>query len=216
VHGIGVSGRYLLPTAARLVADCRVFVPDLPGFGRSARLGQRPTVDALTTALDDWLAAAAGRADVVVANSFGCQLALELAVRAPNRVERLVLVGPTVDPRARSLRAQAARLAVDAAREPLQLDLLQAFDYCVHVAKSGVGGFVEMVRDRPEEKLPAVAAPTLVVRGERDAIVSREWAARVASGVQGGRLVEVPGSGHAVNYAAPDALADLVRAELGL
>jgi pimeloyl-ACP methyl ester carboxylesterase len=68
-----------------------------------------------------------------------------------------------------------------------------------------------MVRDRPERRLAAVAAPTLVVRGERDAIVSREWARRVAAGVRDGRLAEVPTSAHAVNYAAPDALASLVR-----
>jgi pimeloyl-ACP methyl ester carboxylesterase len=214
VHGIGVSGRYLLPTAARLASDCRVYVPDLPGFGRSARLGRRPTVAALTDALAAWLEAATARADAVVANSFGCQLALALAARRPELVARLVLVGPTVDPARRTLRAQAARLAVDAIREPPQLDLLQAFDYCAHVAKSGVGGFVEMVRDRPEERLAAVAAPTLVVRGERDAIVSREWTRRVAAGVPDGRLVEVPTSAHAVNYAAPDALASLVREHL--
>ena len=214
VHGIGVSGRYLLPTAARLAWDCRVYVPDLPGFGRSGRLGRRPTVAALTDALAAWLEAAAGGADVVVANSFGCQLALELAARRPELVDRLVLVGPTVDASGRTLREQAVRLALDAAREPPQLDLLQAFDYCVHVAKSGVGGFVEMVRDRPEERLRAVSAPTLVVRGERDAIVSRAWAERIARGVQNGRLVEVPGSGHTVNYAAPEALARLVREHL--
>jgi 2-hydroxy-6-oxonona-2,4-dienedioate hydrolase len=214
VHGIGVSGRYLLPAAARLLPGCRVFVPDLPGFGRSARVGQRPTVAALAGALAAWIEAAVETADALVGNSFGCQLALELAVRRPELVSRLVLVGPTVEPEARSLREQAARLALDATREPLQLDLLQAFDYCIHLAKTGVGGFEEMVRDRPEDTLSAVTVPTLVVRGSRDAIVSRSWADRVAAGVARGELVEVEGSAHAVNYAAPDALAALVRARL--
>src|SRR5438874_13805662 len=31
VHGLGVSGRYLLPTAVRLVPFHPVYVPDLPG-----------------------------------------------------------------------------------------------------------------------------------------------------------------------------------------
>jgi 2-hydroxy-6-oxonona-2,4-dienedioate hydrolase len=215
VHGIGVSGRYLLPTAARLLPDHRVLVPDLPGFGRSGRLGRRPTVAALSGALVAWLGAVGvDHVDALVANSFGCQLALEVAATRPERVAQLVLVGPTVDPGARTLREQAAKLAVDAAREPLQLDLLQAFDYCIHVRKSGLAGFGEMVRDRPEDRLAAVEAPTLVVRGERDPIVPRAWAELVARGVQRGRLVEVPASGHAVNYAAPDALARLVREQL--
>ena len=35
VHGFGLSGRYLLPTAERLAGDFHTLVPDLPGFGRS-------------------------------------------------------------------------------------------------------------------------------------------------------------------------------------
>src|SRR5688572_20111446 len=33
VHGLTVSGNYLLPTAAALLDDCAVCVPELPGFG---------------------------------------------------------------------------------------------------------------------------------------------------------------------------------------
>src|ERR1043166_2987823 len=33
VHGLGVSGRYMLPTARRLVFEHPTYVPDLPGFG---------------------------------------------------------------------------------------------------------------------------------------------------------------------------------------
>ena len=50
----------------------------------------------------------------------------------------------------------------------------------------------------------------MVVRGERDPVVSQAWAREVAARLPNGRLVEVAGSGHAVNYAAPDALAALV------
>jgi pimeloyl-ACP methyl ester carboxylesterase len=38
----------------------------------------------------------------VLGNSFGCQVAVELAVRHPHRVGGLVLVGPTIDPAART------------------------------------------------------------------------------------------------------------------
>ena len=37
LHGFGLSGRYLLPTAERLHTDFHTLVPDLPGFGRSGR-----------------------------------------------------------------------------------------------------------------------------------------------------------------------------------
>src|SRR5206468_13020059 len=35
LHGFGLSGRYLVPTAERLAGDFHTLVPDLPGFGRS-------------------------------------------------------------------------------------------------------------------------------------------------------------------------------------
>ena len=42
VHGFGLSGRYLLPTAERLADDFHTLVPDLPGFGRSGRSRRPP------------------------------------------------------------------------------------------------------------------------------------------------------------------------------
>jgi pimeloyl-ACP methyl ester carboxylesterase len=35
LHGFGLSGQYLVPTADQLAGDFHTFVPDLPGFGRS-------------------------------------------------------------------------------------------------------------------------------------------------------------------------------------
>jgi 2-hydroxy-6-oxonona-2,4-dienedioate hydrolase len=210
VHGVGVSGRYFLPTAGRLAERCSVHAPDLPGFGRSAPHPRPLTTRRLADALEAWLdAAGLERPDAVVANSFGCQIALDLAARRPERVGRLVLAGPTVDRTARSLRRQAARLTLDILREPLALWALQAYDYAVHAWKSGLQGVTAMVEDAPEEKLARVTAPTLVVRGARDAIVPRRWAEELVAGLADGRLAEIPGAPHAVNYAAPDALARL-------
>jgi 2-hydroxy-6-oxonona-2,4-dienedioate hydrolase len=210
VHGVGVSSRYFLPTAGRLAASCSVYAPDLPGFGRSERLPGRPTVRRLADALEAWLdAAGLARPDVVVGNSFGCQLLVELAARQPERVGRLVLVGPTIDRRARSLVRQAGRLALDLTREPPGLLAVEALDYTLHLWKSGFAGFAEMLRDPVETKLPHVQAPTLVVRGARDPIVPRAWAEEVAATLPHGHLAEVAGAPHAVNYAAPDELVRL-------
>jgi hypothetical protein len=37
VHGLVVSGRYMLPTLRHLAPSCKVYAPDLPGFGRSEK-----------------------------------------------------------------------------------------------------------------------------------------------------------------------------------
>ena len=37
VHGVAASSRYLVPFAEHLARRARVYVPDLPGYGRSDR-----------------------------------------------------------------------------------------------------------------------------------------------------------------------------------
>ena len=57
VHGSGLSGRYMIPTALELTADFRVFVPDLPGFGDSDKPQKVLDVPELADWLADWMTA---------------------------------------------------------------------------------------------------------------------------------------------------------------
>ncbi|WP_198085266.1 alpha/beta fold hydrolase [Variovorax sp. E3] len=93
--GPGVSAwanwRLVLPVLAK---TCRVVAPDMAGFGYTQRVpGAAYSMDAwVRQALDLLDALDIERADVV-GNSFGGALALALAIRAPHRVRRLVLMG---------------------------------------------------------------------------------------------------------------------------
>jgi 2-hydroxy-6-oxonona-2,4-dienedioate hydrolase len=211
VHGIGVSRRYLEPTAAALAPTFRVYAPDLPGWGRSEKPRRALTIAELADALVGWLASAELETPTVLATSMGCQVLVDLAARRPRAVARLVLVGPTVDPAGRSLLRQAGRLARDALSEPPSLLPLVARDY----VRFGPVRFLRTSRyaldDRIEHKLPLVDEPTLVVRGSSDALVSQRWAEEVARLVPRGELAVVRGRAHAVNFNAPVELAALVR-----
>jgi pimeloyl-ACP methyl ester carboxylesterase len=212
VHGLGVSSRYMIPTIRALASDCRVCAPDLPGFGRSA--GPRDALDIpqLADALDSWLDAVdLGAPDVLLGNSMGCQILVDLAVRYPARVRRLVLVGPTMDSHARTAPRQLARLALDSVREAPSQPFVVAYDYVLFGFRRFRQTFHHALADRVEDKLPRVLAPTLVVRGERDPIASQRWVAEFTARLPRGRMAVVPGAAHSVNYMAADALADLVR-----
>jgi pimeloyl-ACP methyl ester carboxylesterase len=117
VHGLAVSHRYLMPLAARLAGHHPVHVVDLPGFGLSGEPGRVLDVAEHADHLADWLAAAELPPVAVLGNSFGCQVAVDLAVRYPDRVCGLVLVGPTMDPSARTASRQTLRWLRDTARE---------------------------------------------------------------------------------------------------
>jgi pimeloyl-ACP methyl ester carboxylesterase len=98
---------------------------DLPGFGLSGDPGRVLDVTEHADHLADWLQAADLSPVAVLGNSFGCQVAVELAVRHPDQVRGLVLVGPTMDLAARTAPRQILRWPRDTAREdPLQLPML--------------------------------------------------------------------------------------------
>jgi pimeloyl-ACP methyl ester carboxylesterase len=211
VHGLVISSRYMVPLARALAPDFPVYAPDLPGFGESGGPRRALGVPELAEALHAWMRALGLPRAALVANSFGCQIVAELAARHPEAADRLVLQGPTVDADARSLPVQVWRTLRNGRTEPPALGRISAVDY----AKAGLGRTVRtmraMMRDRIEDKLPRVRAPTLVVRGSRDPVVPRAWAERVARSLPDGRLAVVEGGTHTLNYADPDRLAAVVR-----
>ena len=215
VHGIGVSRRYLEPTMRALAPHLRVYAPDLPGWGQSDHPRRALEIPELAAVLGKWLDLVGIEAPTLVANSMGCQVVVELAARMRHRAADLVLVGPTVDPGARTMPRQAGRLLLDSVREPPSLLPLIAVDYARFGPRRFLATSRHALRDRIEEKLPRVEAPTLVVRGARDALVSQRWAEEVARLLPRGQLVNLPGRAHAVNYNAPLELAALVREFVG-
>ena len=212
VHGLVVSSRYMVPTLLRLAADHRVYAPDLPGFGRSEGPPRALDVPGLARALDGWMEAVGLESAVLVGNSMGCQVIAELYARRPGRVERAVLQGPTMEPGARTLLRQAARLALDCLREPPAMILIEGLDLLAAGPLRSLRTFRHAADYRIEEKLPGLQAPALVVHGGRDPIVPEHWAREVAGLLPNGRLVVIPQAAHALNYNSPSELARCVRA----
>lgn len=196
VHGLVVSSRYMIPTAEKLASYHEVYVPDLPGFGRSEKPPSVLDVAGLSDSLAAWMETAGLTSAVLVGNSVGCQVVAELALRHPGAVERAVLQGPTMDPEARTALRQAARLALDGTREPPSLLPIMLLDYVSAGLHRSFSTFRYALGDPIEEKLPRVRVPTLVVRGDRDPIVPKRWAERVARLLPKGRLVVAGRSPH--------------------
>ncbi|HYF62888.1 MAG TPA: alpha/beta fold hydrolase [Herpetosiphonaceae bacterium] len=210
VHGLGVSGRSMLPAARLLAADRPVLIPDLPGFGRSQGPWRALDIPALAAALAAWLATLGLERADWLGNSLGCQVCLALAAAWPERARRLVLVGPTIDPAARSVARQLARLLRDWPRERLSLTPIHAWDDLRAGPRRILATLRHALADPVEDRLPLVAQPALVVRGDRDPVAPQAWAERMAAALPAGRLAVLPGAPHAANYSAPRALAAAV------
>lgn len=211
LHGYGVSGTYMLPLAQALASSFAVFAPDLPGYGRSQRPSAPLGISDLATALAGWLDAAGLERPAFVANSMGCQVVTELAVRRTERVGPLVLIGPTVDPQRRASRHQILAGLRDARREPLSMVALAARDDVAFGTRALLTTLRSALADRIEERLPRITQPAIVVRGEHDELVGQSWAEQAAGLLPQGRLVIVPGQPHAAHYTRPDFVAEIVR-----
>jgi pimeloyl-ACP methyl ester carboxylesterase len=118
LHGLGGAKSSFYETVAALAPDHTVHAIDLPGFGSSSkpRASYDPAFFARhVLALMDALAI--DRADLV-GNSMGGRVALEIGLRAPNRVRTLSLLAPSMAfrrgrhlvPLARALRPELAVL----------------------------------------------------------------------------------------------------------
>ena len=105
-----------MPLAAELAGHHPVQVVDLLGFGLSGDPGRVLGVAEHADHLAAWLEAGGLPPVAMLGNSFGCQVAVELAVRHPDRVRGLVLVGPTMDPSARTAPREVLRWLRDTAR----------------------------------------------------------------------------------------------------
>lgn len=211
VHGLGMSSRYMLPTLRAIGARRPAVAPDLPGHGRSAKPDEVLDIDGLAHALGRWIDEVGLPPAILVANSMGCQVATALAARRPGLVRALLLVGPTMDADARRPLAQTARLVTDSGGESVSLVAVEAYDVLAAGILRTAREFRHALDDAIEERLPGVEAPTLVVRGSRDAIVPRRWAEDLAARAPRGTFEEVPGP-HVLNWTAPDALAARVDA----
>lgn len=195
VHGAGVSSEYWRPAQEFLAAGgFRVHAPDLPGFGRSEDPRWAPELPLLADHLLAWVETVVRRPCHLVGQSLGCEVAVLAAVGEIPRFPRLVLAAPAGLPELRSLSAQLLRAALDAFRETPALygAILPAYFRC---------GPLRLLRSLGEQKrhqirhtLQRIRQPVLVLRGERDTVVSHERVQSVARALPCARTAAIRGA----------------------
>lgn len=234
LHGFLGRGADWYAVAHRLARRFRLLTPDLPGHGRALRLPDAAyTMDGAADALVVTLDAADVARAAVVGYSMGGRLALHLALRHPERVARLVLLGASPGLRTASARADRRRLDNARAGEirhdlsgfverwyrmPLFASLSEAQrarlvrrrarNRPAELARS-LAGMGTGVQPSHWEHLRAVRVGAWAVAGSEDA----KFVALARAMAQAGpfRTEIVRDAGHALIEEAPLALAHLLR-----
>lgn len=213
VHGFAISGEYLMPTARRLAGQWANVVPDLPGYGRSERrehvLGIPALAEALVAVLD---ALDIGQA-ILVGNSMGCSISVEVAHTAPDRVHRLVLVSPAGGVQNQPLLRALGQLALDGIRESPRMLPVALPDYVRFGPLNGLRLFYELTHYPSLERLVRTPVPTLAVLGGRDPLMASPARVReiVRLSAEHVTVALIEKAAHAVNFSHPEELAGSIE-----
>ena len=215
VHGFAISGAYLMPTARALASRWVNVVPDLPGYGRSQRrdhvldipagAGGRALL-AVLDALDIEKA-------VLVGNSMGCPISLEVAHAAPERVHRLVLVSPAGGVQNQPLLRALGQLAKDGLRESPKMLPVAVPDYVRFGPLNGLRLFRAMTVYPSLERLLRTPVPTLSVLGGRDPLIASPARVREVArfSPEHVSVALIEKAAHALNFSHPEELAGAIE-----
>jgi 2-succinyl-6-hydroxy-2,4-cyclohexadiene-1-carboxylate synthase len=231
LHGFTQTGRSWDPVLAALgEARYRPVAPDLRGHGDAGSV--RPI--GFDEIAGDVLAAAGDGPFTLVGYSQGGRIGLHLALAAPERVQRLVLVSTTA-----GLEDAAAREARIASDEQLARRMEgQGIDAAARAwaAQALFGGQTaevaalaheDRLRNDPRnladvlrgvgtgrmtplwDRLPELTMPSAVIVGERDRKFV-DLGRRLADGLPDATFTLVPDAGHALPWEKPAAIADVI------
>jgi pimeloyl-ACP methyl ester carboxylesterase len=225
LHG----GDYVSQNAAfldRLARHWRVVAPRHPGFGQSGRPDGFRTIHDLAYLYLDWIDRQPSDV-VLVGSSFGGWIALEMCVRSVARIGRLVLVdtlGVKFGGREERDIADIYALPEDERNRLTFFDPARALpDY----ATLGDDELTAIARDRSatalygwrpymhdpglRQWLHRVRAPTLVLWGDNDGIVSPDYGKKLSTELPDARFELIAQAGHYPQIECPDAVADAIE-----
>jgi pimeloyl-ACP methyl ester carboxylesterase len=239
VHGINpVSPQ--APFVDLLARHGEVIAPSHPGFGNSPRPEDFDTMYDLVHLYREVLDALPGKA-VVIGFSFGGWIAAEVAVGGHPKLDRLVLVDPVgIKLGSREERdiahffnthpAELSRRAWhDPAKRPAgiyglgwQSQIDEAMPDADMVALARNWDALCLYAWRPHMYNPQlkhwlrrIAAPTLVLWGARDSIVTADYGRRYAGLIPGARFELIEAAGHHPELEQPQAFVEHVARFLG-
>jgi pimeloyl-ACP methyl ester carboxylesterase len=216
VHGFAVSGSYLLPTARALAHRATTLVPDLPGYGGSPAWGHALGIPSLAWALLEVLDALGLEQVVLVGNSMGGPISLEVAHSARERVAGVVLAAPAGGMHNQPLARALVQLARDVSRESPRMVRVVLPDYLHFGPVNALHLFGELVRFPSLERILRTPVPTLAVIGTRDPLMPPPWRVQEVGRLAPPHLTiaVIEGAAHAMNFSHPGELAHVIESWL--
>jgi len=216
LHGWGSSTALMQPLVDELASTCQVLALDFPGHGGSPVPTEPYGVPEHIEILEQVVAQAGWNEFGVVAHSNGGRVSLEWVAGGSSgyTVSWMALIAPSGVRRKRTasyyVKSWSARLlkapfqilpgpvrdaGLDWLRHSLVWRLLGSSDYR-SLEGPMRGTFVKTVNHYVEDRLPLVASPVLLLRGELDQAISADQVQRMAAALPDSGVFEIEGAGH--------------------
>jgi pimeloyl-ACP methyl ester carboxylesterase len=239
LHGTSASLHTWEGWVRRLRARHRVISVDLPGYGLTGPTPDGDYSQARNTAfVIDLLDTLKVDRVVVAGNSFGGQVAIDMALAHPSRVDKLILVDALGYPRNATSVPIAFRIAgmpglnkwmevvlprrvvEDSVRnvygDPGKVTPALVDRYYQLSTRAGNRGslpkrFVSLPTDESAKHIAAITQPTLILWGGRDRLIPPDNAARFHRDIAGSQLVVFPTLGHVPQEEDPAATVKAVE-----
>ena len=230
LHGIdGLEGS--APVLRELAKSYAVHAPSHPGFGNSQRPARLDRVDDLGYFYLDLMNFLELDRPVVVGTSFGGWVAAETLTKEPARAEQLVLVSPLGLPTANRRERHVAdifmlsrqelgkRMQVGAPEPGGDMAVLTKLPEARvrrlmrnEEAASLYGWTPYMSNPKLADRLHRISAPTLMLWGDSDAIVSPAYREQWRAALPQATIDTIAEAGHRVHADQPTALAARIAA----
>jgi pimeloyl-ACP methyl ester carboxylesterase len=228
VHGNWASCGWWEPVLDRLPAGYRGLAPDLRGRGRTEGPDSDYSIVGLAADLLAFADALGLDSFHLVGHSLGAGVAMQAALDAPARVRTLTVIAPpwadgmpaelNMRDRQRLLKQQpdlfrrAIRAAAPTAPDNELWARLVEEGHAQRI-EAAIGNMVGLMDWKPGDDLGAIRAPTLVIGGALDQLITPDAVRRTAAALGVEPLI-LDGVGHSPNLEAPDRLLALLAEHL--
>jgi pimeloyl-ACP methyl ester carboxylesterase len=226
LHGFTDSWRSFEAVLAHLPDSIHAFAPSQRGHGDAKRRAPGYRTYDFAADVGAFMDALGLDSAVLVGHSMGATHAQRFAIDRPARARALVLLGTFASYRDNPVIAELWQSTIALMTEPVDPVFVREFQQSTvarpvpaalldtavreslkvpaYVWRSAFAGFME---DACAGQFSRIEAPTLLVWGERDALVPRADQDKLLKAIRGSRLMVYRGAGHAPHWEEPERFA---------
>lgn len=218
LHGWGSNSNKWIKEA-EIISEkgFKVIIPDLPGFGKSANLERPWTVNDYVKWFEEFTKALNIENFYLLGYSFGGALVSKIAVKYPQRVQKLFLVAAAVIRKKTSQKNFLSKISkfiklfyflpyYGFFRKAVYKFIIRKSDY-VYAEGIMKETYLNIISDDISFHLPFIKVPTAIIWGDKDQSVPIEDAHLVNEKIKNSKLIIIPGANHLMHKELPELLA---------